>query len=182
MPVIEILAYAPKDMKKFIDFCIDGKPDGQGDYDTDAQGRKIVGVLRWLHGRGVPEAHFFHSDEGDAVQLFVAMIERKESYDVPWMRRIAGFEEMVISDGLIGRTNQFVNIGDLFSAVKSDPNLDQRFAQGKIDVERILGRIQGSERLLSGGKQGLLAALTGNLGANPQEVFAEVETKLGIAL
>ena len=181
-PVIEILAYTPIDMNAFLKFSVEGKPDGSGDFETDEQGRKITGVFRWLHGREVTEAHFFHSAAGDAVQFFAAMILRRESYDVPWMRRIPGFENMVKDDGLIGKTNAFAPLGDLLALVKHDQQLDDIFAAGKTDIDSIFADMQIPEKQLSVSRKGLLATLRGDIGTDPQETFAEVIDKFKIRL
>jgi hypothetical protein len=175
--VIEILVYSPADMDEFIPFAIDGKRDASGEFETDEQGRKIVGVLRWLHGREVPEAHFFNSAKGDPVQLFMAMIHRPESYDVPWMRRIPGFEVMVKTDGLTGKTNQFLSIADLLATVRPNNEMDEKFEQGK---ERLLS-IRSDQRFSPGARQ-LLSALRGDVGSDPEGVIAEAQKSFGFEL
>src|ERR1700737_2225468 len=124
MSVIEIVAYTPVDMDKFIDFCIHGKPNGTGGYLTDSQGRKITGAFDWLRGRGVAEAHFFHSEKGQDVNLFVATVERKETGNVPWMKDLPGLEVMVTSEGFLGTTPKFASLSDLLTLVRSDTKLD----------------------------------------------------------
>ena len=181
-PVIEIVSYTPLNMDKFLQFVVEGKPDGQGDFETDDQGRRITGVFRWLHGREVPEAHFFHSDTGNDVQLFVAMIQRLENYNVPWLRRIPGFMDMVTDDGMLSTTKAFAPLSDLMKLVHSDSKLDDIFAQGKADIERVFAEMQAPERELAVGRKGLLATLRGDIGTDPLELFAEVKEKFRIAL
>lgn len=182
MPVIEILAYTTKDMDKFVPFVIDGKPDGMGGYETDEQGRLITGVLDWLRGRGVPEAHFFNSAKADDVQLFAATVQRVETYDVPWMRRIPGFEVMVSSEGLIGKTKHFAPLSDLLASVKSNPVLDEEFNKKRAKLEEVLKRMEDPAQTLSVGKRGLLAALRGDVGTDLPAVSDEVKAKFNISL
>jgi len=182
MPVIEILAYTAKNIDEFIAFVSDGKPDGKGGYETDEQGRLITGVLDWLHGRGVAEAHFFNSAKADDVQLFVATVLRSETYDVPWMKRIPGFEAMVTSDGLIGKTAQSAPLSNLLASVKSNADLDKKFTDGKKKIDDVLKVMEDPTNTLSVGSRGLFAALRGDIGTDPQAVFDEVKTKFGIAL
>lgn len=179
-PVIEIVSYTPLDMDAFLRFVVEGKPDGQGDFETDEQGRRITGVFRWLHGREVPEAHFFHSDPGNDVQLFVALIQRVENYNVPWLRRIPGFMDMVTDDGMLGKTKAFAPLSDLMALVHEDSKLDEMYAQGKADIERVFA--QAREKAVSVGRKGLLATLRGDIGTDPLELFPEVREKFGIAL
>jgi hypothetical protein len=182
MPTIEVLAYTPLDMNLFIPYCVNGKPDGMGDYETDDDGRKITGVFRWLHGRLVPTAHFFHSAAGNDVQLFVATVQRLENYDVPWMRRIPGFLKMVKDDGLIGRTQQFAPISNLLATVVTDPNLDNLYAQGRARLEELLAAMEHEKGLLSISKRELLATLRGDIGTDIKALTEEVKEKFGFLL
>jgi len=166
MPVIEILAYTPVNMDEFIRFCRDGKPDGKGDFETDEQGRKIVGVLRWLHGREVSKARFFNTQSKEPLQLFVAMIAREENYDVPWIRRIPGFEPMVLSDGLVGKDDKFQDLPALLSLLQPNKDLNDAFEQGIGDVKRIVERINTNEVAISGGQREFLATLRGDIGTD----------------
>lgn len=178
MATIEILAYRVKNMKDFIAYSFDGKRDANGEFETDDQGRKITGVLRWLQGREVPEAHFFHTsgDDKDPLNLFVAMVQRIEGYDVPWMRRIPGFEEMVTSDGLLGIATEFNPLGALLATIESDPDLDARFAQGRDGVRRLLEPLSRDER------RDLLATLRGDIGTDQQGVFDQARTQFSVSL
>jgi hypothetical protein len=180
-PVIEILAYTPINMDEFIRFCRDGKPDGKGDFETDEQGRKIVGVLRWLHGREVSKARFFNTKSDDPLRLFVAMIARQENYDVPWIERIPGFERMVISDGLVGKDDKFQDLPDLFLLLQPNEDLNGAFEQGTGDVERIVERIDQNEVVLSGGRREFLATLRGDIGTD-QGLFQLLNKRFNTAL
>jgi hypothetical protein len=183
MPTIEILAYQPinNDMETFINFCIDGKRKPNGEFEVDAQGRKITGVLDWLHSRKVPEAHFFNSVKGDNVQFFAATVQRLESFDVPWMKVIPGFEETVTTEGLIGKTDKFAAISELLAPVKPNPDLDKKFADTKIKLHEIFASMQ-QEKVFSFDQRKLLAALRGDKGIDVEGVFAEVKDKFGLSL
>src|SRR5215475_12111966 len=107
MPIIEILAYLPIDMKDFLFFCANGAPDGNGNWLPDPFGRKKTGVFDWLYGRGVPEAHFYTSDPADPVQVFVATVQKPESGPMPWLKNIPGFEDLPVTYGQVGLAGQF---------------------------------------------------------------------------
>jgi hypothetical protein len=179
MKDIEILAYTYIDRDEFRKYCIEGKPNGIGGHHTDPQGRKITGVLDWLRGRGVREAHFFRSEKPtDHVQLFAATIKRKESYDVPWMGNVPGFEAMVNVEGLIGKTDSFASFTDLVASVKTDTEMDNLYKKRRDSLDALLIRMaEKPEAMPTVGKQRLLAALRGELGSNADEVFEEVEKK-----
>jgi hypothetical protein len=180
MSVMEILAYSPNDVQEFIDFSINGKPDGQGGFETDDQGGRKIGVLRWLHGRQVTEARFFSTPPNHPMKLFMALVERPEAEFVPWMKLIPGIEEMVQIDGLIGEINNSPPIGDLLAAVVPNQQLDDAFEQGRANLQEVLKRIDGDPTILSMGKDDLSRAFV--KGTNVQEVLAEVQSKLGISL
>lgn len=180
MPVIEIVAYTPINMDKFIEYCINGKPDGMGGHFPDSQGRKITGVFDWLRGRGVKKAHFFHSEIGDDVNLFAATILRPEPDDVPWMKDLPGFAEMIKVDGLIGNTGAFAPLSDLLATVVNDTRMDDLYEKLEDALDKLLGKIEKNPEFLGTiGKQRLLAALRGEVGANTDEVFEEVAKRLG---
>lgn len=181
MPVIEILAYCPKDMEEFIDFCIEGKPDGKGGFETDSQGRSIGGVLRWLHGREVKEARFFTSPPEAKTKLLVTTLERPETYDVPWMKRIPGFEEMVRVDGLLGTADSFSSVENPLALV-SNSRLNDAFAKGKDLLELVLARIEPPAEPPPIGKRELLAALRGEVENNRPALLDEVRSTFNIAL
>jgi hypothetical protein len=179
MPVIEIVAYTYNKRDEFRKYCIEGKPNGMGGHHTDPQGRKITGVLDWLRGRGVREAHFFRSERADDhVQLFAATIERKETFDVPWMGNVPGFEAMINVEGLIGKTDSFKSFTDLVASVKSDTEMDDLYKKRKDKLDALLIKMEEKPELMpTVGKQRLLAALRGELGSNADEVFEEVARK-----
>ena len=184
---IEILAYSPKNVQEFIDFAIRGVPDGQGGFETDPGGRPIIGVLRWLNGRQVPEARFFSTPPNHPIRLFMALIQRPEPIFVPWMSFIPGIEERIQIDGLIGEISDFPPNppGDLLAAVIRSPQLDAAFVAGRTKVQHVLDRIDAEPGRLRLGtepmtKDDLLKALERGIKVN--EVFDEVQSKLGISL
>lgn len=181
MPVIEIVAYTPINMDKFIEYCINGKPDGMGGHFPDSQGRKITGVFDWLRGRGVKEAHFFHSKVGDDVNLFAATILKPEGEeeDVPWMKDLPGLPEMIKVDGLLGKTGAFASLSDLLETVATDTKMDELYRTLRVALDELLEKMRDPEFLPTVGKQRLLAALRGEVGANTDEVFEEIAKRLG---
>jgi hypothetical protein len=181
MPAIEILAYSPYDMEEFLAFCVDGKPDGSGGFQTDNQGRSIGGVLRWLHGREVKEAHFFTSPPAAKTQLLVTTLERPETYSVPWMKRIPGFEERIPVDGLVGTAESFASLENPLALVPNQ-RLNDAFAQGRDRVDSVLAQIEPPAERPPVGKSALLAALRGEIGSNRPGVFEEIRSTFGIAL
>src|SRR6185295_14134987 len=78
MSKIEILVYSPKNMDKFKEFCVKGKRNSSGDFETDDQNRDIRGVFDWLHGREVPKARFFHTPADHPFQFFIALVQKNE--------------------------------------------------------------------------------------------------------
>jgi hypothetical protein len=181
MPTIEILAYQPKDMDKFIAFCANGKRKANGDFDVDGQLRKMTGVFDWLHARKVPEAHFFNSAKTDKVQLFVATVHRLEDNDVPWTNRIPGFEDTIKTDGLFGTTDKFGTLNTLLAAVKSNADLDAKFAAKKDKLDQVFERLQQGNTLSVNENQ-LLATLRGDKGTDLDVVTAEIKGQFGISL
>lgn len=181
MSEIEILAYSPNDIDEFIAFCIEGKPDGNGGHQTDARGREIRGVLSWLHGREVPEAHFFNSTKNDDTQLFIAMIQRTETEAVPWMDTIPGFQSVINVEGLIGTTTTFPPISEVLAAVVPNKELDERFAQGKANLETVLERLEQEPAGIGVTRAEILAALKGGR-SNSRAVLDKVQSVFGISL
>lgn len=163
MSQIEILIYRPIDMDEFNRFCVEGKPDGKGGYLKDSQGRKITGVFNWLLGREVPKARFFNTAKGDDMQLWVAMVQRRETYDVPWIKRIPGFQDMIRTDGQVGLTSAFKPIEDLMALVKPNDELDKIFEQGTMRVAYILESLERHDGAIAMGKEDFLAALRGEI-------------------
>jgi hypothetical protein len=180
MAVIEILAYSSNDMEAFRRFFIDGRPDGQGGFETDEQGRMKLGVLRWLHGREVREAHFSSTPIGHPMKLFMALVDRPEDREVPWMGVIPGIEGVIRIDGLIGQTSDFPPISSLLAAVVPDDDLNERFRTGRANVQTVLTRLNEEPGTLSIGRDEVLGAL--RRGSNAKEVFAEIQSTFGISL
>lgn len=176
MPQIETLIYRPIHMGEFNQFCIEGKPDGKGGYLKDSQGRKITGVFNWLHGREAERARFFNTAEGDDMQLWLAMVQRREAYDVPWIKRIPGFQDMIRTDGQFGLTSEFKEIEDLMAVVKPNDELDKIFEQGTMRVARILESLDQ----LSMEKEDFLAALRGEIEID-QALFVEVTKSFSVS-
>jgi len=132
MPHLEILAYSPIDMDKFMDFVVNGKKDADGKPLKDENDREITGVFAWLHGREVPMARFFSSGPHDPVQLFMAIIQPTEDEVVPWMDRIPGFRAMVREDGTIGYAPaSAMGARSPLDFVKPRHDLDQLFIDQK---------------------------------------------------
>jgi hypothetical protein len=181
MPIIEIVAYTPLNMDKFIDYCLNGKPDGMGGHYPDPQGRKITGVFDWLRGRGVPKAHFFHTKISDEVNLFAATIQKPEGEDddVPWMGNLPGLEQMITVDGRLGKTGAFASLSDLLATVTADTEMDDLYNNLKDALDGFLEKMRDPEFLPTVGKQRLLAALRGEVGANTDEVFEEIARRHG---
>ena len=183
MPVIEILAYSPTNsMNELIDFFINGRPDGQGGFETDSRGQMKVGVLRWLHGRQVSEAHFANTSNDHPMKLLMALVDRPENRDVPWMDFVAGIDEEVRVDGLIGNLSSFTPTNALLDAVVPNQQIDDAFREGKAKVQEVLARIEANPTILSVSRADLLRTLRGERGTNPRAVFAEVQAKLDITL
>jgi hypothetical protein len=183
VPTIEILCYQPvnNDLAKFIKFCIEGKRKASGEFEVDSQGRKITGVLDWLHSRKVPEAHFFDSGKNERIHFFMATVHRLEDFDVPWIRRIPGFDETVNTEGLIGTTDKFAPPTELIAALQSNGTLDKKFADTKIKLDEIFAQM-GKEKVFSFDERKLVAALRGDKDVDVEGVFAEVNDKFGLSL
>jgi hypothetical protein len=180
MSIIEVLAYSPNDVQEFLDFSINGKPDGQGGFETDDRGRSKIGVLRWLHGHQVTEARFFSTAPTHPVKLFMALVQRSAPEFIPWMKLIPGIEEVIRVEGLIGEINNFQPISDLLAAVTPNQQLDDVFQRGRANLQDVLRQIEADPSTLSIGKDDLLSALV--KGTNAKEVLAEVQSRLGISL
>jgi hypothetical protein len=182
MPVIEILTYSPKnDMDELENFFISGKPDGQEGFETDDQGRMKVGVLRWLLGREVTEAHFFSTPLGHPMKLLMGLVERPESREVPWMF-IPGIEDVIRIDGVIGNISDFLPISDLLTGVVPNQKLDDAFVAERAKVQEVVRRIEETPTILSISKAAFLRTLRSEKGTNPKAVFAEVQSKVGMSL
>jgi hypothetical protein len=181
MPNIEKLAYFPKSMKDFLDFTVNGLPDGKGDWLRDRDGRKKVGVFNWLYGRVVPQAHFFTSDPQDPVQMFAATIERPELVDVPWIQSICGFEEFIIDNGELGTVFAFPSLSQPIATLKPNAELDQKFVDGRNKVHNIIETL-ATANTVSFNSQTLRAALRGDAGTNLPSLASEINQKLNLNL
>jgi hypothetical protein len=180
MSKIEMLAYSPLDMAKFVDYFVNGILDENGKPKKDEDDREITGVMAWLHGRLVTEAHFFSSpaESTTPVKLFVSSIQSIEPKVVPWMKRVPWFHHMVRDDGLIGLVPDFASATEPGMATPLDwvvprHDLDAIFVEGKAK----LAEIDFSK--LSFSQEDLLAALQGD--SDLRALLSETESKLGIS-
>jgi len=172
MPDVESLAYSPLDMVQFLDFVVNGIKDENGNFKRDEDDREITGVIAWLHGREVPEAHFFASAPDDPVQLFVSVIQPTEDEVVPWMDRVPGFRHMVRVDGKIGDASSFAAAsvpGNPLSFVVHRPDLDAIFNQTKEAIAKINLEEAGIK------KPELLRTLMGKRGTNLNALLSRVK-------
>lgn len=178
MAIVEILAYSPFFMNDYLSFAKVGKPNGAGGFEIDGRRRMKIGVIRWLLGREVPGALFFNTPEGADLKLFMALVQRPGTEVVPWMGRIAGFDELINIDGLFGETTNSVTITQLLATLAPNPDLNNAFTQGQANVQQVLARIAE----LSIDRATFLRTLRSDVGTDPKAVFDEVKAKLGITL
>ena len=194
MSKIEVLVYSPINMKRFIDFCVLGKPKSSGvGFETDDQNRDIRGVFDWLHGRQVPEAHFFHTLDGDPFQFFMALVQKndKEKVERPWFIKvpvelpstialesdIAAVEKELTFDGRFGTLSAFLPISKLLETVQEeDKTLLAQFKAGQAHVKKILDRI-GTDDVM---RNRYLALLRSDKGIKPAEVLKDLQAKFNI--
>jgi len=176
MPDTEFLFYSPIDMNAFMDFFVNGIKDETGKPKRDENDREITGVIAWLHGREIRDAHFFSSAPADPVQGFMAVVQPTDEEDVPWMERIPGFKHMVRDDGKIGDAPSLgvALKGDPLAVVQPRPDLDQVFVDemnkiAEIDFEKV-----------SFTKEAFLRALQGKKGTNLPELLKEANSKLSL--
>ena len=190
MPKIEILFYIPTNLDEFIDFCIRGKETSPGVAAKDEDGNDIFGVISWLNGWGTEEAHFFHTPKDHPMTFFMALVHKHEDDDEvrPWFRRVAatppkialqpdipGIDKLLRLDGELGLLDEPKSLGELLSAVKSDPDLDAAFVAQKARVQDALDRL---EQDLAGRKR-FLAALRGEGEIKPAtQIFRELNFSL----
>ena len=178
MAKIEILAYCPMDMNEFIDYFVNGIKDNNGNTIKDEDDREVTGVIAWLHGREIPEAHFFSSAPEDPVQLFMAVIQPTEDEDVPWIGRVPGFKRMVRDDGKIGDADGFSAAGSAGNSplgfVKPRPDLDTIFRDEKQRIASIdFTRVPFT-------KDTLLRTLQGKRGTNLSKLLGETNSRLNL--
>jgi hypothetical protein len=189
MPKIEILAYSPLDLDKFIKFCIKGVEQSPGVAAVDEDGREILGVFSWLHGWSAREAHFFHTPKNHPMKFFMALVRKRKDDDEvrPWFRRVAatppkitvepdipGIDKVLRIDGELGELEAFLPISELLAAVESDPALDAEFVAQQGRVLETLKRLEEDPD----GIKRFLAALRSDKGSRPREVFEELKFSL----
>jgi len=189
MAKVEILFYAPLNLKDFIKFCILGKRDESGVPLKDENGNDILGVISWLHGWGAQEAHFFHTPENHPWTFFMALVRKREGDNKvrPWFITdlsappriiiqpdIFGIDKVLRVDGELGMLSDVLPMGQLLAQVTSDPVLDAAFAAKKQRVDDVLKRLKQDEA----GTERFLAALRGERQSKPVDVFKELNFSL----
>ena len=190
MPKIEILFYSPLDLDEFIDFCIRGKETSPGVAAKDEDGNDIFGVISWLNGWGVQEAHFFHTPKNHPMTFFMALVHKHEDEDEvrPWFSTnlstppkiilepdIPGIDKVLRVDGELGMLDEPKSLDELLAAIKSDPDLDAEFAAQRARVQDVLKRLEQD----SAGRRRFLAALRGQGEIKrAAEVFKELNFSL----
>lgn len=182
MPKIEILFYSPNDLDEFIDFCIRGKEVSKGVAAKDEDGRDIFGVISWLNGWGVTEAHFFHTPKGHPMTFFMALVHKRDGDDEerPWFITdlsappkiilepdIPGIDKVLRVDGELGMLDAPQPFEQLLAAIKPDPDLDKEFAAQRARVQEALKGLEGDPD----GRKRFFKALRGERGSNGAEVF-----------
>ena len=171
MSKIEILFYSPNDLDEFIDFCIRGKEVSKGVAAQDEDGRDIFGVISWLNGWGVTEAHFFHTPKGHPMTFFMALVHKRdnEAVERPWFITdssappkiilepdIPGIDKVLHVDGELGMLDEPQTLNELLAAIQPDPELDAEFVAQRA---RVLNALEGLADAPQ--KQRFLAALRG---------------------
>ena len=201
MSKVEVLFYSPLDLEEFIEFCILGKEVGPGVAAKDENGNDILGVISWLVGWGVQEAHFFHTPITEKPTpenptpkkhpwtFFMALVRKREgdNRERPWFITdlsaapriiiqpdIFGINRVLRVDGELGMLPDFLPIGELLAAVKPDPVLDAAFEAKKQRVQPVLKQLEQDEA----GTKRFLAALRGERASKPAELFKELNFSL----
>jgi len=189
MPNVEILDYSPFDLDEFIDFCIRGKETSPGVAAVDEDGRAIFGVMSWLNGWGVPEAHFFHTPKDHPMTLFMVLVQKRDDGEEqrPWFSTdlsappkiilepdVPGIDKQLRVDGGLGMLPGFLPIGELLAAVESDPDLDAEFVAQRKRVQDVLKRLEKDPA----GTKRFLEALRSERGSKPADVFKEFNFSL----
>lgn len=191
MSKTEILFYSPLNLREFIDFCIIGKETspGSGVAAKDEDGDDIFGVISWLNGWGVQEAHFFHTPEGHPMTFFMALVHKHEDDPTtrPWFITdlsappkiilepdIPGIDKVLRVDGELGMLDKPKSIGELLAAIKPDPILDAAFVAKQQRVQDVLKRLEGDPA----GRKRFFEALRGERKSKPAEVFKELNFSL----
>ena len=185
MSKIEILFYSPNDLDEFIDFCIRGKEVSKGVAAQDEDGRDIFGVISWLNGWGVTEAHFFHTPKGHPMTFFMALVRKRDNDEVerPWFITdssappkiilepdIPGIDKVLRVDGELGMLDEPQPLNELLAAIQPDPELDAQFVAQRNRVQKTLKGIEGDPA----GTKRFLEALRGVKGSKSAEVFKEL--------
>ena len=189
MPKIEILFYSPNDLDEFIDFCIRGKEVSKGVAAKDEDGRDIFGVISWLNGWGIEEAHFFHTPKGHPMTFFMALVRKRDGDDVerPWFITdssaapkiilepdIPGIDKVLRVDGELGMLDEPKPLDELLAAIQPDPELDAEFAAQRARVQEALKGLEGDPA----GRKRFLEALRSERGSTPVEVFKALSFSL----
>jgi hypothetical protein len=189
MSKIEILFYSPLDLGEFIDFCILGKPTGPDTFEKDEDGNDIFGVISWLNGWGVQEAHFFHTPPGHPMTFFMALVRKHENdNDVrPWFITdqsappriilepdIPGIDKVLRVDGELGMLDEPQSIEELLAAIQPDPILDAAFVAKQKRVQDVLKQLEQD----SARRERFLAALRGKRESQPEKLFKELNFSL----
>jgi hypothetical protein len=172
MPNIEILAYCPSiPMDEFKTFCVSGAP-------TSAASPVIMpGVFKWLYSRRVLAAHFFTSGPNDPLQVFGVTVTQNpdvENEPVPWLKKIAGFDERVM-----GEIGAFSPAPPWTTSVTANAALDQLFEQGREHSENIFKALESpGESGLAFTAEEFKAALNGGENTDLAGLLAEVKDVL----
>ncbi len=183
MPNIEILAYFPRSMKNFLDFCVNGVPDGHGSWLPDEDGRLQTGVFFWLYSRNVPEAHFYNSGSTDPAPIFGATVQRLEPAAVPWMDNIPGFKHLLVVDGEVGKADAFPSVSQPLSTLVNNKDLDAQFVKGRTMVEALIESLNNDEsQNWTFTADAFRLALRGDRGTNLRSMIVEISEKLHISL
>jgi hypothetical protein len=147
------------------------------------------GVISWLHGWGVPEAHFFHTPENHEMKFFMALVHKHEDDPTPrpWFITdlsdepriilepdIPGIDKVLGVDGELGMLNEPQSIGELLAAVTLDEELEAAFVATKKRVDAVLKRLEKDPHRT----ERFLAALRSEKESKPAEVFKELNFSL----
>ncbi|HEY6802443.1 MAG TPA: hypothetical protein VI306_02585 [Pyrinomonadaceae bacterium] len=177
MATVDVLGYFPKNMSDFIKFCIYGE--------SETLGSSVVkpGIFEWLYGKGVTAAHFFTSLPNDPVQVFVATIKKSDDDDMPWDKKIGGFEKYVHLDG------QLTHVTDLLPTnlnlnIRSNKALDDWFVKGRLATDRLLDFLKNGqkEHNLTFTLEKVKDTLFGEPETDLRSLRAEIEEALGSPL
>jgi hypothetical protein len=106
---------------EFINFCKDGVPGENGEFEKDDSGMDKSGVIAWLLTIPIYQANFFATEPSEAGTMFSVTLPRTE---VPWIT-IPGFMDFIIPNPLQG------GIGDANGQIRlaSITELDDELAR-----------------------------------------------------